>query len=113
MGCSTGLAPRASNSRTSDSVWSDARVIRIFLPARGHAEASTMLGPDRFEDGLRAGLDKEASDVFTEGGCLVGRCGGALAHILRAIDGADAGFEDEFAAFGARPGAERNLAAAL
>src|ERR1700730_1163161 len=113
MGCSTGLAPRASNSRTSDSVWSDARVIRIFLPARGDAEASTMLGPDRFEDGLRAGLEKEASDVFAESGGLVGHCGGGLADILRAIDGTDAGFQDEFAAFVARPGAEGNLAAAL
>src|SRR5258708_10028839 len=72
-----------------------------------------MLAPDFFEDGLRAGLEEQASDVFAESGGLLGRCGGALADILRAVDGTDAGFEDEFTAFRARPGAEGNLAAAL
>ena len=72
-----------------------------------------MLAPDFFEDGLRAGLQEQASDVFAKSGGLIGRCGGALADILRAVDGADAGFEDEFAALGARPGTEGNLAAAL
>src|SRR5216684_8791185 len=111
IGWSTGLAPRASSSRTSDSVCSDARVMRIFLPASGDAEASTMLAPDFFEDGLRAGLEEQASDVFAESGGLLGRCGGALANILSAVDGTDAGFEDEFTAFRARPGAEGHLAA--
>src|SRR4029077_1697371 len=106
MGWSTGLAPRASNSRTSDSVCSDARVMRIFLPARGDAEASTMLAPDFFEDGLRACLEEETRDVFAESGGLLGRGRGALADILRTVDRADAGVEDEFAAFLARPGTE-------
>src|SRR6266849_4392551 len=87
--------------------------MRIFLPASGDAEASTMLAPDFFEDGLRAGLKEQASDVFAESGGLLGRCGGALADILSAVDGTDAGFEDEFTAFRARPGAEGHLAAAL
>src|SRR5216684_6385193 len=113
IGWSTGLAPRASSARTSESVCSEARVIRIFLPASGDGEASTMLAPDLFEDGLRAGLEEQASDVFAESGGLLGRCGGALADILRAVDGTDAGFEDEFTAFRARPGTEGNLAAAL
>src|SRR6266436_3047429 len=113
MGWSTGLAPRASSSRTSDSVCSDARVMRIFRPASGDAEASTMLAPDFFEDGLRAGFEEEARDVFAESGGLLGRGGGTLADILRTVDRADAGFEDEFAALGAGPGAEGNLTAAL
>jgi len=62
-----------------------------------------MLAPDFFEDGLRAGLEEQASDVFAESGGLLGRCGGALADILSAVDGADAGFEDEFAALGTGP----------
>jgi hypothetical protein len=72
-----------------------------------------MLAPDFFEDGLRAGFQQQEGDVFAESGGLLRRGGGALADILRAVYGADAGFEDEFAALGARPGAERNLAAAL
>src|SRR5260370_2118079 len=99
MGWSTGLAPRASSARTSDSVCSEARVIRIFLPASGDAEASTMLAPDFFEDGLRAGLDEQASDVFAESRGLLGRCRGALANILSAVDGADADFEGTSTAF--------------
>ena len=87
--------------------------MRIFLPASGEAEASTMLAPNFFEDGLRAGLEEQASDMFAESGGLLGRGGGTLPDILRAVDGADAGFEDQFAALRARPGAERNLAAAL
>src|SRR5258707_3732543 len=82
--------------------------MRIFRPASGDAEASTMLASDCFEDGLRAGLEEEARDVFAESGGLLGRRGGTLADILRAVDGADAGFEDEFAALGAGPGAEGN-----
>src|SRR5258708_8792302 len=87
--------------------------MRIFRAASGDAEASTMLASDCFEDGLRAGLEEEARDVFAESGGLLGRRGGTLADILRAVDGADAGFEDEFAALGAGPGAEGNLTAAL
>src|ERR1700676_727746 len=113
MGWSTGLAPRASSSRMSDSVCSEARVMRTFLPASGVAEASAKLTPDRFEYGLRAGFEKETSDVLAESGGLVGRCRGALVDVLRAIDRADTGFEDEFAALGARPGTEGNLTAAL
>src|ERR1700719_1066447 len=113
MGWRTGLAPRASSSRTNDSVCSDARVMRIFRPASGDAEASAKLAPDGFEDGLRAGFEEQAGDVFAESGGLVGCGGGALADILRAVDGADTGIEDEFVAFGAGPGAKGNLAAAL
>src|ERR1700682_689276 len=113
MGWSMGLAPRASSSRTRDSVCSEARVMRIFLPASGDAEASAKLASDRFEDGLRAGFEEQAGDVLAESGGLVGRSGGALANILRAVDGADTGIEDEFVAFGAGPGAEGNLTAAL
>src|SRR5260221_14629457 len=87
--------------------------MRIFRPASGDAEASTMLASDCFEDGLRAGLEEEARDVFAESGGLVGRRGGTLAGILRAVDGADAGFADEFARLGPGPGAEGNLTAAL
>src|ERR1700686_3829580 len=113
MGWRTGLAPRASSSRTRDSVRSEARVMRIFLPASGEAEVSTMLTPDAFEDGLRAGFEEQAGDVFAESGGLVGCGAGGLADILRAVDEADTGIEDEFVAFGAGPGAEGNLAAAL
>src|ERR1700736_3452115 len=110
MGWSTGLAPRASSSRTSDSVCSDARVMRIFLPASGDAEASTLLAPPPFGDGLPAGPQKETRDVFAESGGLLGWSRCALPDILRAVDGTDAGFENEFAALGACPGAEGNLA---
>jgi hypothetical protein len=72
-----------------------------------------MLAPDCFENGLRASLEEEASNVFAESGGLLGRGGGTLADILRTVDGADAGFEDEFTAFRARPGTEGHLAAAL
>src|SRR5260370_39098743 len=113
MGWSTGLAPRASSSRTSNSLWSDARVMRISLPARGDAEASATLSSHFFEDGLRAGFDEQAGNMFAESDGLVGRRRRALPHILRTVDGADASFEHKFAALGARPRAERNLAATL
>src|SRR6267154_731828 len=83
------------------------------FPARGDTEGSAKLTSDCFEDGLGAGFEEEAGDVFAESGGLVWRCGGALADILRAVDGADAGFENKFAALDTRPGAERNLAAAF
>src|SRR5258706_6653206 len=83
------------------------------FPARGDAEGSAKLTSDCFEDRLGAGFEEEAGDVFAEGGGLVGRCCGALADVLRAVDGADTGFKNKFAALDARPGAERNLAAAL
>ena len=85
----------------------------MLLPASGDGDASATLASHGFEDGLRAGLEEETSDVFAEGGGLVGRCGGALSDVLRAVDGADAGFEDKFAALGSCPRAERNLTAAL
>jgi hypothetical protein len=66
-----------------------------------------------FEDGLRAGFPEKARDVFAEGSGLVAWGRGALADVLRAVDGAHASFEDEFPALGACPRAERNLAAAL
>jgi hypothetical protein len=65
------------------------------------------------QDGLSAGVDEEAAHVFAEGARLIERSCGALADVLNAIDAADAGFEDEFVAFDASPGAEGNLAAAL
>ena len=92
IGWSTGFAPRASSSRTSDSVWSDARVIKMLLPASGDGNASATLASHGFEDGLRAGLEEEARYVFAEGGGLIGGGGGTLADILGAIDGHDAGF---------------------
>src|SRR5258705_1234405 len=64
IGWSTGLAPRASSSRTSDSVWSDARVIKMLLPASGDGNASATLASHRFQDGLRAGFEEEARNVF-------------------------------------------------
>ena len=85
----------------------------MFLPARGDGNASTTLASHCFQDGLRAGLEEKASDVFAESGGLLGRRSSALPDILRAIDGTDAGLEDEFAAFCARPSAEGNLAATL
>src|SRR6266446_253433 len=51
--------------------------------------------------------------MLAKSGGLCGSCGGALPDILRTVDRADAGFEDEFAALGARPGTERHLAATL
>ena len=79
--------------------------MRMLRPARGEAEASAKLASYCFENGLGAGFEEEARNVFAESGGLVWRCCGALADILRAVDGADAGFEDEFPALGARPGA--------
>src|SRR4029077_4255043 len=87
--------------------------MRMLRPASGDAEASTMLAPDCFENGLRAGLEEEASNVFAERGGLLRRGGGTLTDILRTIDRTNAGFEDEFAAFRARPGTKRDLTAAL
>ena len=87
--------------------------MRMLRPASGEAEASAKLAPDCLEDGLRTGLEEEASDVFAEGGGLVGGCGGALADILHTIYRTDAGFEYEFAAFCACPCAEGDLTAAL
>jgi hypothetical protein len=75
----------------------------MLRPARGEAEDSAKLASYCFEDGLGTGFEEEAGDVFAESGSLVGRGGGALADILGAVDGADAGFEEEFAALGARP----------
>src|ERR1700730_8988083 len=108
-----GIAPELESFSKSSELCRAARVMTMRFPASGDCEVSATLGPDCFEDGLRAGLEEEARDVFAESGGLLGRRGGALADILRAVDGADAGFEDEFAALGAGPGAERNLAAAL
>src|SRR5882724_11406481 len=87
--------------------------MRMLRPARGDGEGSAKLATDCFEDGLGTGFEEEARDVFAESGGLVWRCCGALADILRAVDGADTGFENKFAALDARPGAERNLAAAF
>src|ERR1700751_3791951 len=100
-----GIAPVSQSLSKSSELCSAARVMTIRFPARGDAEASTMLSPDRLEDGLRAGFEGAAGDVFAESGGLVRSGGGALADIWRTVDGADAGFEDEFAALGAGPGA--------
>ena len=62
---------------------------------------------------MGAGVDEEAAHVFAESASLIERGGGALLDVLRAVDATDTGFEDEFVAFDARPGAERNLAAAF
>src|SRR5579859_1597970 len=113
MGWRTGLAPRASSSRTSDSVWPEARVMRILRPTSGDAEASAMLGANCFENSLSSRFEEQARNVFAERGGLLRRRGGALTDILRAVDGTDAGFEDKFAMFGTGPGADGNLAAAL
>src|SRR6202035_548615 len=43
----------------------------------------------------------------------IGRGGSTLPEVLRAVDGADASFEDEFVVLGASPGADGNLAATL
>src|SRR5260370_42368127 len=87
--------------------------MRISLPARGDAEDSATLSSYFFEDGLRAGFDEEPGNMFAESDSLVRRRRGALPHILRAVDGADASFENKLPALGARPGAEGNLAATL
>jgi len=83
------------------------------LPARGEAGASATLAAHFFEDGLRTGLKEEAGNVFAEGGSLAWSGSSPLADVLRAVNGADAGFEDKFAALGASPGADGNLAATL
>jgi hypothetical protein len=67
--------------------------MRMLRPARGEAEASAKLASYCFEDGLGAGFEEETRDVFAKSGGLVWRGGGALADILGAVDGADAGFE--------------------
>src|SRR5260370_30440311 len=87
--------------------------MRISLPARGGAEESATLSSPFIEDGLRAGLDEQAGNMSGESDGLVGRRRRALPHILRTVDGADASFENKFSALGARPRAERNLAATL
>src|SRR5690348_9053493 len=51
--------------------------------------------------------------MFAERAGLIERSGGALLDVLLAVDAAHASFEDEFVAFDAGPGAERNLAAAF
>ena len=79
--------------------------MRMLRPARGEAEASAKLTSYCFENGLGAGFEEEARDVFAESRGLLGRGNGTLADILRAVDGADAGFQDEFAALGAGPSA--------
>src|SRR5260370_198357 len=87
--------------------------MRISLPARGDAEASATLSSHFFEHGLRAGFHEQPANMFAQSGGLVGRRRRALPHILRTVDGADASFENKFSALGARPRAERNLAATL
>src|ERR1700741_1937418 len=108
-----GIAPDSESFSKSSELCRAARVITMRFPASGEAEASATLTGDLFEDGLGAGFEEKTGDVFAKGGGLIGRCGGALADVLRTVDGADAGVEDKFAALGARPGAERNLTAAL
>src|SRR5260370_33258980 len=83
--------------------------MRISLPARGDAEDSATLSSYFFEDGLRAGFEEEPGNMFAESDSLVRRRRGTLPHILRAVDGADASFENKFPALGARPGAAGNL----
>ena len=51
--------------------------------------------------------------MFAESAGLIGRSGGALLYVLRAVNAADTGFEDEFVAFEACPRADRNLATAF
>ena len=82
-------------------------------PASGDSEGSAKLATHGFQNGLRAGFEEQAGDMFAEGGGLIGRGGGALADVLGAVDRADAGFENEFTALRAGPGTEGNLAAAL
>ncbi len=83
------------------------------FPASGEFEDSATFAAHSLKDGLRAGLEQEASDVFAESSGLLGRCGGTLPDILRTVHRTNAGLEDEFAAFRAGPGAEGNLAATL
>src|SRR5712692_6277147 len=87
--------------------------MRMSLPARGYAEDSTTLSSNFFEDELRAGFEEEPGNMFAESDGLVGRRRSALPHILRAVDGADASFENKLSTLGARPGTERNLASTL
>src|SRR5712692_5946590 len=87
--------------------------MRMSLPARGDAEDSTTLSSYFFEDGLRAGFDEQAGHVLAESDGLVGRRRSALLDVLRAVDGADASFENKLSTLSARPGAEGNLAATL
>src|SRR6266851_4121760 len=87
--------------------------MRMSLPARGDAEDSTTLNSYFFEDGLRAGFEEEPGNMFAESDRLVRRRRRTLPHILRAVDGADASFENKLSPLGARPGTERNLASTL
>src|SRR5579859_842026 len=107
------MAPKLESFSKSSELCRAARVMTMRFPASGDGERSATLGLHFFEDGLRAGFDEQTSNVFAEGHGLVGRGGGALFDVLRAVHRADAGFEDKFAVLGARPGAQRYLAAAL
>src|SRR5579862_5953706 len=114
-----GMAPRRSSLVTRSELCSTARVMTMRWPKRAEAaadargERSATLAAHFLQDGLGAGVDEEAAHVFAEGAGLIERSGGALADVLNAVDAADAGFEDEFVAFDASPGAQGNLAAAF
>src|SRR5579863_8832665 len=117
-GSEIGMAPRRSSLVTRSELCSTARVMTMRWPKSGDASlrgaaGSATLAAHFLEDRLGAGVNEETAHVFAEGTGLIERSCGTLLNVLRAIDAANAGFEDEFVAFDARPGAERNLAAAF
>jgi len=88
------------------------------LPASGEAgvdeaEGSATLAAHFFKNVLGTGVDEEPGHAFSEGASLIGWSGVALLDVLEAVDGADAGVEDELVALHAGPSAEWYLAAAL
>ena len=83
------------------------------LPASGDGVWSATLAVNLFENFTRAGIDEHLRDALAQFAGLIGRSCRTLANVLCTIRRADHGVYREFAAFEARPCAERNLAAAF
>ena len=82
------------------------------LPARDDrreddagAEGSATLATHVFQDVLRAGFDEEVSHAFAKDAGLLGQRRGALFNVLKSVDGAYAGVENQFITLDAGPSA--------
>src|SRR5205814_7582604 len=83
------------------------------LPASDGVGCATTLAINLFENFACAGIDQELRDALAELASLIGRSGRTLADVLLSVGRADDSVDSEFAAFEARPCAQRNLAAAF
>src|ERR1700751_3241926 len=106
------MARRSRSFSNISELCRAARVMTMRLPARDDwrnddsgAEGSATLATHIFQDVLRAGFDKQVGHAFAKGAGLLGRCGGALLNVLKSVDGAHAGVEDQFVILDARPSA--------